>query len=67
MVLLKKAQYMEAADCFIKGLQLTPDDVEMKRLYMKTSALCDEIGSKLGGFNKKVMGILMQVQANSWV
>jgi len=66
MVLLKKGEYLDSMNCFIKGLELAPDDVEMKKLYMKTSELCQN-GPKLGGFNKRVMGILMEVQSRSWV
>lgn len=65
MVLLKKGEYLDSMNCFIKGLELAPDDVEMKKLYMKTSELCQN-GPKLGGFNKRVMGILMEVQSRSW-
>jgi len=65
MVLLKKGEYLDSMNCFIKGLELAPDDVEMKKLYMKTSELCQN-GAKLGGFNKRVMGILMEVQSRSW-
>jgi tetratricopeptide (TPR) repeat protein len=65
MVLLKKGEYLDSMNCFIKGLELAPDDVEMKKLYMKTSELCQN-GPKAGGFNKRVMGILMEVQSRSW-
>ncbi|ORX43969.1 hypothetical protein BCR36DRAFT_132744 [Piromyces finnis] len=65
MILLKKGEYLDSMNCFIKGLELAPDDVEMKKLYMKTSELCQN-GPKLGGFNKRVMGILMEVQSRSW-
>jgi len=66
MVLLKKGEYLDSMNCFIKGLELAPDDVEMKKLYMKTSELCQN-GPKLGGFNKRVMGILMEVQSCLWI
>lgn len=58
---------MEATTALHMGLQYLPNDETLKANYMDSSKKCEKTGAKGGGFNQKLMGMMMELRQASWV
>jgi hypothetical protein len=62
-----------AVSAFQSGLEHNPDDPELKKAYMEACKLAEKTkspaksASGFGGFDKKMMGMMMELRYKSWV
>lgn len=64
---MKRKQYTKAASAFQSGIGHNPDDAELKKMYSEATRLAEKTSSKDGGFDKFMMGMMMDLGHNSWV
>jgi tetratricopeptide (TPR) repeat protein len=69
-VFMKQKKFIDAANSFQTGLEYNPDDSDLKKMYMEAVTLAEKAPSKSqtsGSFDKRMMGMMMQLQNFSWV
>ncbi|RKO82990.1 hypothetical protein BDK51DRAFT_49269 [Blyttiomyces helicus] len=65
-VALKQNRILDAAKSFQEGLKVDPDDPDLKAAYMKAAKAAEKLPKKSGGFDKQLMGMMMELKNASW-
>lgn len=62
---MKQSKYLAATTSFQTGLTHDPENPDLKSQYVVASKLAEKEGSK-GGFDTKLMALMMELRQNSW-
>ncbi|KAJ3296008.1 hypothetical protein HK104_002089 [Borealophlyctis nickersoniae] len=66
MVAMKQQRFRDAAAAFQSGLEYDPDDADLKKCYMEAARRAEKTSGRGGGFDKRLMGMMMELRHNSW-
>ena len=73
---LAAKKYTSAIHAFQSGLEIAPEDKDLKRGYMEATRLAEKVSGTTttakkeeirNGFDKKMMGMMMDLRYHSWV
>ncbi|TPX65385.1 hypothetical protein SpCBS45565_g05211 [Spizellomyces sp. 'palustris'] len=65
-VAIKQRRFTDAISAFQEGLRHHPDDPDLRRSYMEAARMAERNATTQGGFEKRVMGMMMEIQHSSW-